>query len=106
MKLTLIGFPNTVKTSLFNKLTSSNFKTANFAGATTYAQNKILNINNTDVTITDLPGIQSLSLMSLSQDQLVVTKYIDNNPHDLYLNIINTSGGYSHCRVYACEYFY
>ena len=89
IKFTLIGFPNTGKTSLFNKLTSSNFKTANFAGATTYAQNKILNINNIDLTVTDLPGIQSLSLMSLSQDELVVTKYIDNNPNDIYLNIVN-----------------
>jgi ferrous iron transport protein B len=89
MAITLIGFPNIGKTTLFNVLTQSNEKTSNFSGVTVYAKSKQVTINNHKLDIVDLPGISSLVLMPTSKDELVVTDYIKKNPNDLYINIIN-----------------
>jgi len=65
-KILLIGTPNSGKTSLFNRMTGLNHRTANFPGVTTHVQKgrlKLKGLNNSlmEVECYDLPGIYSLN---------------------------------------------
>ncbi len=86
-RVTLLGYPNAGKTSIFNALTNKKNKTANFAGVTVDASYAELEISNEKLQIVDLPGINSLTSFSESKDELVVSKYTSENQNDLYLNI-------------------
>ncbi len=55
----LVGCPNCGKTTLFNSLTGSELKTGNYSGVTVEAKSGKL--RNSSLTVTDLPGIHSLS---------------------------------------------
>lgn len=58
----LIGMPNSGKTTLFNSLTGSNFKTSNYPGATVeYSTGRLVEKYNFSSYILDSPGIVSLS---------------------------------------------
>ncbi|MDR0484035.1 MAG: ferrous iron transporter B [Alphaproteobacteria bacterium] len=89
MKVSLLGYPNSGKTSIFNLLTKQNKKVANFSGVTVDSAEGSFNIDNTSYKIIDLPGINSLSSFSDSKDEIVVSKYIQDNPDDIYLNIVD-----------------
>jgi ferrous iron transport protein B len=59
--ITLIGQPNSGKTTLFNVLTGSNFKTSNYAGTTVeFSLGKLNSKYGYDYSILDVPGITSL----------------------------------------------
>ena len=86
IKIALAGNPNSGKTTLFNALTGSNQFVGNWPGVTVEKKEGKLK-NNKDVTITDLPGIYSLSPYTL--EEVVARNYlIDENP-DAILNIID-----------------
>lgn len=59
-KVTLIGNPNSGKTSLFNLLTGSNQKVGNWPGVTVDRKSGFLKIDK-QIEIQDLPGVYSLS---------------------------------------------
>ena len=65
----LAGNQNSGKTTLFNKLTGSNQHVGNFPGVTVDKKEGILK-GNQNVTITDLPGIYSLS--PYSSEEIVI----------------------------------
>lgn len=56
--LFLVGFPNSGKTSLFNRLTGSSYKTVNYPGATTELQ--IGHLPQKNIQVCDTPGIHSI----------------------------------------------
>lgn len=59
--ITLIGPPNSGKTSLFNALSGKNFKTVNYPGATVeYSVARLHNKHSFQANILDSPGIVSL----------------------------------------------
>ena len=64
VKIALAGNPNCGKTTLFNALTGSNQFVGNWPGVTVEKKEGKLK-GNKDVTITDLPGIYSLSPYTL-----------------------------------------
>jgi len=67
--IALIGMPNSGKTTLFNALTGSNFKTSNYPGATVeYSVGKLVNRFNFDAYVMDSPGIISLNPGSPDED--------------------------------------
>ncbi|MCM1131533.1 MAG: ferrous iron transport protein B [Roseburia sp.] len=83
----LVGNQNSGKTLLFNVLTGMNQKVGNWPGVTVERKDGI--IKGTDVEITDLPGIYSLS--PYTQEEEVSRKYVvDENP-DLIINIIDST---------------
>lgn len=86
IKIALAGNPNSGKTTLFNALTGSNQFVGNWPGVTVEKKEGKLK-KHSDVTITDLPGIYSLSPYTL--EEVVARNYlIDENP-DVILNIID-----------------
>ena len=86
IKIALAGNPNSGKTTLFNALTGSNQFVGNWPGVTVEKKEGKLK-KHTGVTITDLPGIYSLSPYTL--EEVVARNYlIDENP-DVILNIVD-----------------
>jgi ferrous iron transport protein B len=77
--IALIGQPNSGKTTLFNSLTGSNFKTSNYPGATVeYSVGKLVKRFDLDAFVVDSPGI--ISLTPNSPDEEVTVNAIFNHP--------------------------
>ena len=66
MRIALAGNPNSGKTTLFNVLTGSSQRVGNWPGVTVEKKEGALK-SNREVTLTDLPGIYSLSPYTLEE---------------------------------------
>ena len=86
LRIALAGNPNSGKTTLFNALTGSNQFIGNWPGVTVEKKEGKLK-KHADVTITDLPGIYSLSPYTL--EEVVARNYLINERPDAILNIID-----------------
>ena len=86
MRIALAGNPNCGKTTLFNALTGSNQYVGNWPGVTVEKKEGKLK-NHKDVTITDLPGIYSLSPYTL--EEVVARNYLLGEHPDTVLNLID-----------------
>ena len=87
----LIGNPNCGKTTLFNQLTGLNKKTGNWSGVTVDSSYCAVNFNELDYNLVDLPGIYGLSIESQGQDESHVKTFLQENPLDLIINVINAT---------------
>ena len=85
IKIALAGNPNCGKTTLFNALTGSNQYVGNWPGVTVEKKEGKLK-KNSDVILTDLPGIYSLSPYTL--EEVVARNYLIGENPDVILNII------------------
>lgn len=88
VKIALAGNPNCGKTTMFNDLTRSNQYVGNWPGVTVEKKEGKLRWDK-NITITDLPGIYSLSPYSL--EEVVTRNYIINEKPDVILNLIDAS---------------
>lgn len=86
MRIALAGNPNSGKTTLFNALTGSNQFVGNWPGVTVEKKEGKLK-KHTGITITDLPGIYSLSPYTL--EEVVARNYLINERPNAILNIID-----------------
>ena len=86
LKIALAGNPNSGKTTLFNGLTGSNQFVGNWPGVTVEKKEGKLK-KHPEVTITDLPGIYSLSPYTL--EEVVARNYLLGERPDAILNIID-----------------
>ncbi len=86
IKIALAGNPNSGKTTLFNALTGSNQFVGNWPGVTVEKKEGKLK-KHKNVTITDLPGIYSLSPYTL--EEVVARNYLVDERPDAILNIID-----------------
>ena len=86
IKIALAGNPNCGKTTLFNALTGQNQYVGNWPGVTVEKKEGKFK-NNADVTVTDLPGIYSLSPYTL--EEVVARNYLVNERPDAILNIVD-----------------
>ncbi len=86
IKIALAGNPNSGKTTLFNALTGANQFVGNWPGVTVEKKEGKLK-KHSDVTITDLPGIYSLSPYTL--EEVVARNYLIEERPDAILNIVD-----------------
>ena len=87
----LAGNPNCGKTTLFNALTGDNQRVGNWPGVTVEKKMGSFVVNQQPVTITDLPGIYSLTTSdgAVSQDELVSTNALLSLPADVIINVVD-----------------
>ena len=86
--IAIAGNPNCGKTTLFNALTGSNQFVGNWPGVTVEKKEGRLR-GYDDVTVTDLPGIYSLSPYTL--EEVVARNYLVNEHPDVILNIVDAT---------------
>ncbi len=86
IRIALAGNPNAGKTTLFNALTGSNQFVGNWPGVTVEKKEGKLK-GRSDVIITDLPGIYSLSPYTL--EEVVARNYLIHERPDAILNIVD-----------------
>ncbi len=87
-RIALAGNPNSGKTTLFNKLTGSNQFVGNWPGVTVEKKEGRLIVDK-GVTLTDLPGIYSLSPYTL--EEVVARNYLIEEKPEAILNIVDAT---------------
>lgn len=81
-KVVLVGAPNSGKTTLYNWLTGSHFKTVNYPGATVeYSKGLLISDFGQDTLIVDTPGVYSL--FPKSEDEIVTYNVITGQAPDI-----------------------
>lgn len=86
IKIALAGNPNSGKTTLFNALTGSNQYVGNWPGVTVEKKEGKLK-KRSDVIITDLPGIYSLSPYTI--EEVVARDYLIDEKPNAIINIVD-----------------
>ena len=90
-----VGNPNAGKSTLFNALTGSNQQVGNWSGVTVEKKTGLFTLNDTDVYVTDLPGIYDLlpagSSCDCSLDEQIAQKYLVEQGIDGIINLVDAT---------------
>ena len=86
--IALAGNPNCGKTTMFNALTGANQYVGNWPGVTVEKKEGKLK-NKKDVTVTDLPGIYSLSPYTL--EEVVSRNYLLKEKPDVIIDLVDAT---------------
>ncbi|OQX31843.1 MAG: ferrous iron transport protein B [Candidatus Sedimenticola endophacoides] len=89
LTIALGGNPNCGKSALFNAFTGIRQKTGNWPGVTVDRKEGRFNLDGTDITVVDLPGIYSLDASSL--DEQVTRDYLLSREAGLIVNVLDAS---------------
>ena len=84
----LAGNQNCGKTTLFNQLTGANQHVGNFPGVTVDRKDGVIR-GHSEATVTDLPGIYSLS--PYSNEEIVTRDFLLNSHPDGIINIVDAT---------------
>jgi ferrous iron transport protein B len=86
--IALAGNPNCGKTTLFNELTGSTQYTGNWPGVTVEKKGGKYKADK-EVTITDLPGVYSLS--PYTPEEIVTRDYLLSGDANVVVNIVDAT---------------
>jgi len=89
IQVALVGNPNSGKTTLFNGLTGSNQYVGNWPGVTVEKKGGKINIGDIDAEVTDLPGLYSLSTISLEEE--ITADHVAGRKMNLIVDIVDAS---------------
>ena len=90
--IAMVGFANSGKTTLFNKLTNSKQKTGNFAGVTVSAKTGEVVVDNQTYQLTDLPGIPALtSAVEQGKDIGLSHQFLQQSNVACIINVIDAT---------------
>jgi ferrous iron transport protein B len=89
MTMALVGMPNSGKSTFFNGLTGSHSPIGNWPGLTVELHQGNVQLQGQTVGLVDLPGIYDLH--GLSEDEVIVRRFLENTPLDLLVLILNAS---------------
>ncbi|RBP81129.1 ferrous iron transport protein B [Marinomonas rhizomae] len=89
--ITLVGNPNTGKTTLFNKLAGTRQKVGNWAGVTVDCKTGFFSVNEQRVDMTDLPGIYSFATESGGIDEAVARRFLGQGEFDVIINVVDAT---------------
>ena len=88
-RIALVGMPNTGKSTFFNRATGASARVGNWPGITVDLLGAKLLLAGEMVELVDLPGIYDLH--GFSDDEQVVRHFLENNPVDLVVIILNAT---------------
>lgn len=101
--IALVGTPNSGKSSLFNSLTGSRQKVANYPGVTVEKRSgKYITDDGQTVTLIDLPGIYSLKDRTLDERisrQVITGTHVSESRPDLLLCVADSTNLRVHLRL-------
>ena len=84
----LVGNQNCGKTTLFNQLTGANQHVGNFPGVTVDRKDGVIR-GHSEATVTDLPGIYSLS--PYTSEEIVTRRFLMEDKPDAVINLIDAT---------------
>lgn len=87
--VTIIGNPNTGKSTLFNAITKSDLHTGNWHGVTVDVSNKVVQFGGEKYTFTDLPGFYSMTAYSFEEQ--VSIDYVHSHKDDHYIYVLDAN---------------
>src|SRR5690606_34390896 len=91
-KVTLVGAPNAGKTTLFNWLTGSRYRTVNYPGATVeYSKGVSLDVYGSQFQVLDTPGLYSLHTSSLEEKVTFDLLFKNANPADILIVVVDAT---------------
>jgi ferrous iron transport protein B len=88
-RVALVGNPNAGKTTLFNSLTGSKQKIANYPGVTVEQVSAFVEFGGVTAEFVDVPGLYSLD--AVSEDEAVAVSVIHDKSVDLIVCVIDGS---------------
>jgi len=88
-RIALVGMPNTGKSTLFNRLTGAHARVGNWPGITVDLLAARILVGDSMVELVDLPGVYDLR--GYSDDEAVVVGFLQHNPVDLALVVLNAA---------------
>ena len=89
IKVAFVGNPNCGKTTLFNAVTGSKLKVANWPGVTVEKIEGKARFEEFDLSLTDTPGIYSLT--SYTIEEKVTRKCVMDDEIDVIVNVLDAS---------------
>lgn len=87
--IALVGQPNVGKSMLINAIADARLRVGNFSGVTVEKAEVRFVAQGHSIKIVDLPGTYSLN--DYTQDERVTKEFLENEPYDLIINVVDTT---------------
>lgn len=88
-RIALIGMPNTGKSTLFNRMSGSRSRVANWPGVTVNLLSAKISLSGDMVELIDFPGIYDLN--GLSEDEQIVKNFLSENDINMIIIVANAT---------------
>ncbi|MFH4415675.1 MAG: Fe(2+) transporter permease subunit FeoB [Neisseriaceae bacterium] len=91
--ISLIGNPNSGKTTLFNSLTGAHQQVGNWPGVTTERKTGKYRFGDKEYLIVDLPGTYAIekNIQGIAQDELITRQFVLTDQNSLLINIVDAA---------------